>query len=182
MIRAARISDVPAINELIASNAGLGLMLFRPMADLYERVREFVVYDEAGSLIGCCALEIVWRDLAEVKSLAVAAGHRGKGIGRKLVEALEAQAVELGLDRLFALTREQVFFERLGFLVVPKESLPHKVWSDCIKCPRLNDCDEVAVCKPLNDAGRASLDEAIRRATSPSAALPSDESFEVFPE
>lgn len=164
MIRSARIGDVPAISELITPNAELGLMLFRPLADLYEKVRHFVVCEnEAGQIVGCCALEIVWADLAEVKSLAVRADQRGRGVGRQLVEAVEAEAVRLGLERIFALTREQKFFERLGFIVVPRQSLPHKVWSDCVKCPRLHDCDEVAVCKPLNDAGWKDLNEALTR-------------------
>jgi amino-acid N-acetyltransferase len=182
MIRSATISDVPAISELITVYAERGLMLFRPLADLYEKVREFVVWEESGQVLGCCALEVVWRDLAEVKSLAVRQDARGRGIGRRLVEAVEAEAVRVGLGRIFALTREQAFFERAGFLVVPKDSLPHKVWSDCIKCPRLNDCDEIAVCKPLNDAGRRELAEAVSRVCDPkSRPTPRGELFDVFP-
>ncbi len=183
MIRGAKIPDVPAINELITENAERGLMLFRPLGDLYEKVRQFVVWDEDGRVIGCCALEIVWRDLAEVKSLAVHRDARGRGIGARLVEAVQAEAVRLGLDRIFALTREQAFFEKRGFGVVPKESLPHKVWSDCVKCPRLHDCDEVAVCKPLTEAGRRDLALAVARVTDPASAgaVAEGELFDVFP-
>jgi amino-acid N-acetyltransferase len=182
MIRSARINDVPAINDLITASAERGLMLFRPLADLYEKIRQFVVWEETGQVLGCCALEIVWRDLAEVKSLAVREGCRGRGVGRALVEAVEAEAIALGLERIFALTRERVFFERLGFVAVPKESLPHKVWSDCVKCPRLHDCDEEAVCKPLNEAGWRDLREAVERVTaSQGQQSGKHEPFDVFP-
>jgi amino-acid N-acetyltransferase len=164
MIRRANIKDVPGIHELVTRHAERGAMLFRSLADLYEKVRQFLVWQEQGEVLGCCALEIVWRDLAEVKSLAVAESAQGRGIGRKLVEATEAEARELGLDRLFALTREQDFFLRMDFEIVPKAALPHKVWNDCIKCPVLHDCDEVAVCKVLTDTGREQMAEAIARA------------------
>lgn len=181
MIRRATINDVPSINGLITQHAERGLMLFRSMADLYEKVRQFVVCEEEGEILGCCALEIVWRDLAEVKSLAVSSSAHGRGIGRSLVEAVEQEAVQLGLDRVFALTREEGFFSRLGYEIVPKESLPHKVWSDCVKCPRLHNCDEVAVYKPLSDAGRAQQDEANERASRPARPPDaSDPTFHIF--
>ncbi len=181
MIRRAIISDVPSINGLINQHAEHGLMLFRPLGDLYEKIRQFVVWDEGGQVLGCCALEIVWRDLAEVKSLAVHSNAHGRGIGRQLVEAVEHDAGKLGLDRLFALTREEGFFARLGFEIVPKESLPHKVWSDCVKCPRLHNCDEVAVYKPLTDAGREQQAEANERAARPERPpAPGDPLFEMF--
>ncbi len=182
MIRSAVIADVSAIHELINFNAERGLMLFRSPAELYEKVRQFVVWEEGGAVLGCCALEVVWRDLAEVKSLAVRQEAQGRGIGRRLVEAVEAEALRLGLDRIFALTREQRFFERLGFVVVPRASLPHKIWSECIKCPRLNDCDEIALCKPLTEAGRRDLAQAVSRAADPqSAAAGQGELFDIFP-
>ncbi|MCG3180293.1 MAG: Amino-acid acetyltransferase [Phycisphaerae bacterium] len=167
MIRNAVIADVPAINALITGYAEHGLMLFRSLADLYEKIRQFVVYEQDGEVLGCCALEIVWRDLAEVKSLAVRDDARGRGIGRVLVEAAETEGRRLGLDRLFALTREEQFFYRLGYQIVPKEILPHKVWSDCVKCPRLKNCDEIAVCKALTGTGQQQIDEAVARASDP---------------
>ena len=97
------------------------------------------------TVLGCAALELVWRDLAEIKSLAVDEQQRGRGIGRQLVAATIAEARRLGLTRVFALTREQAFFEKLAFRVVPKETLPHKVWTDCVRCPLQEHCDETAV-------------------------------------
>jgi amino-acid N-acetyltransferase len=127
-------------------------MLFRSHAELYESLREFVVAEDAGEVVGICALEIVWADLAEVRSLAVHPGRQGKGIGRRLVEAVVEEARRLEVQRLFTLTYEQAFFERLGFAVVDKAALPTKVWSVCIKCPKRHGCDEIAMVRTILDA------------------------------
>ncbi len=124
-------------------------MLFRSDAELYERLRDFFVAEEGGELVGICALEIVWADLAEVRSLAVGAGQQGRGIGRALVEAVVSEARRLEIQRVFALTYEQRFFEKLGFEVVDKSALPTKVWSTCIKCPKRDGCDEIAMVRTL---------------------------------
>jgi amino-acid N-acetyltransferase len=150
-IRPALVRDVPGIASLIGAFASRGRMLFRSHAELYETVRDFFVASENDVIVGICALEIVWADLAEVRSLAVAEGHQGKGIGRKLVEAVVDEARRLGIQRVFALTYEQKFFERLQFSVVDKSALPLKVWSVCIKCPKRDGCDEIAVVRTLFD-------------------------------
>ena len=152
MLRAATINDVPRIQEIINSHAELGRMLFKSYAQLFEDLRDFGVYEEEdGRALGCVALTIIWADLAEVRSLAVDAGAIGRGIGRKLVEWSVEEARRLQIRRLFALTYEQGFFERLGFEVVQKESLPLKVWSDCVRCPKNENCDEIAVVRTLAD-------------------------------
>ena len=102
-----------------------------------------------GRLVGCCALEVIWSDLAEVKSLAVGPEERGKGVGTALVTAAIEQARQLGVPRVFALTLEPKFFERAGFTVVKKEELPMKVWSDCARCPKQDECDEIAVIRDV---------------------------------
>ncbi|HOA71814.1 MAG TPA: N-acetyltransferase [Phycisphaerae bacterium] len=149
MIRNAIMADVPQIHRLITHHAEFNRMLFRSHADLYEHLRDFFVFverdGEADQVLGCAALELVWRDLAEIKSLAVSEERRGQGIGRQLVEATLYEARRLGLSRVFALTREQGFFERLGFQMVSKETLPHKVWTDCVRCPLQEQCDEIAM-------------------------------------
>lgn len=127
-------------------------MLFRSHAELYETVRDFFVAEENNAILGICALEIVWADLAEVRSLAVAQGQQGKGIGRKLVEAVADEARRLGIQRIFALTYEEKFFEKLQFRVVDKSALPLKVWSVCIKCPKRDGCDEIAMVRTILDA------------------------------
>lgn len=152
LVRPATVRDVPAMARLISSFAERGRMLFRSHAELYETLRDFVVAtDENGQTVGVCALEIVWADLAEVKSLAVSPDKQGRGIGRKLVECVVAEAQKLEIQKVFALTYEQAFFERIGFQVVDRASLPLKVWSDCIKCPKREGCDEIAVVRQLFD-------------------------------
>jgi amino-acid N-acetyltransferase len=139
-------ADVNEMHRLITHHAELNRMLFRSHADLYEHLRDFfVATDSDDRVIGCVALELVWRDLAEIKSLAVDDHHRGKGIGKNLVAAAVNEGRRLGLQRVFALTREQRFFEDLGFRLVPRESLPHKVWTDCVTCPLQENCDEIAM-------------------------------------
>lgn len=142
-------ADVPEIHRLVTHHAELNRMLFRSHADLYEHLRDFFVcvepVDGGHQVLGCAALELVWRDLAEIKSLAVDEEHRGRGIGRQLVQGTLEEARRLGLTRVFALTREQAFFEKLAFEVVPKETLPHKVWTDCVRCPLQEHCDEIAM-------------------------------------
>src|SRR3954470_8592762 len=111
MIRPATVYDVPRIQEIINSHAELGKMLFKSLAQLFETLRDFGVYEEDGRVVGCCALTIIWADLAEVRSLAVDGGHQGRGIGRKLVEWTLHEARRLHIRRLMTLTYEQRFFE-----------------------------------------------------------------------
>ena len=152
-IRAAKISDVEAIHGLISSYAERDRMLFRSVADIYENLQCFTVAELEGNVVGCCALEIIWSDLAEIKSLAVDETRKQKGIGRMLVAAAAEQAAALGVPRVFALTLEPDFFLKSGFEIVEKETLPMKVWSDCARCPKQQNCDEVAVVRSvLRDA------------------------------
>ncbi len=146
-IRGAQISDVKRINALVSSYAERDRMLFRSMADIYENLQAFTVDEHDVGVVGCCALEIIWSDLAEIKSLAVDKANKEKGIGKMLVTAALEQAEQLGVPRVFALTLEPDFFEKLGFKVVEKETLPMKVWSDCARCPKQDNCDETAVIK-----------------------------------
>jgi len=149
MIRKARLDDVPAIHHLINEHAEQGLMLFRAPAELYEHLRDFCVCENDGQIVGCCALEIMWRDLAEIKSLAVVPACQRRGIGRALVTAALAEAADLGLKQVFALTRVPEFFACQGFEVVDRRSLPHKIWDDCLRCPRRDECDEIAVIRTV---------------------------------
>ncbi len=152
VIRPATVADVPAIGTLINTFAERGKMLFRSHAELYETIRDFVVAQNSdGRIVGICALEITWGDLAEVRSLAVDTAFQGRQIGSRLVQAVVDEAIRLGIQRVFALTYEQHFFARLGFAVVEKEALPLKVWSVCIKCPKRNGCDEIAMVKTVLD-------------------------------
>lgn len=148
-VRSATISDAKAINALINSYAERDRMLFRSLADIYENLQTFIVAELDETIVGCCALEVIWADLAEIKSLAIEESYKGKGIGRALVDAAAEQATKLGVPKVFALTLEPGFFEKSGFAIVEKETLPMKVWSDCARCPKQQNCDEIAVLKTL---------------------------------
>ena len=145
MIRHARIPDARAIHQLLLGYAKDGQLLGRSLADIYDAIRDFYVYEENGQILGVGALAICWEDLAEVRSLAVVGGQQGKGIGRKIVVACLEEAVDLGLKRVFALTYQPEFFRRLGFVDIEKSELPQKVWGDCINCVKFPDCDEFAL-------------------------------------
>ena len=149
-IRSAKISDVEAIHALISSYAERDRMLFCPMSDIYEKLQTFSVAEADGNVVGCGALEVIWSNLAEIKSLAVDVTKKEKGIGRRLVTAAIEQAIRLGVPKVFALTLEPDFFEKLGFEIVEKETLPMKVWSDCAKCSKQQNCDEIAVIKDIS--------------------------------
>ena len=146
MLRKAQINDVKDIQKLLTTYASKGDMLSRSLSELYEALRDFYVeVDDAGRILGAAALHIVWEDLAEVRSVAVAEDAGRKGIGSTLVTACINEARELGLKRIFCLTYKPEFFGKLGFILVDKSTLPHKVWGDCIKCPKFPDCDENAM-------------------------------------
>jgi amino-acid N-acetyltransferase len=148
-LRKARITDVKGVHRLIMNtSADDGLVLPRSYNQLYSHLRDFfVVVDEKDEeeILGCCALAICWENLAEVRSLVVAREARGLSLGRKLVEACLSDAVTLGIYRVFALTNTPDFFRHMGFSECSKDSLPQKVWSDCLNCPRFPDCDEIAL-------------------------------------
>jgi amino-acid N-acetyltransferase len=144
-IRKARIADVKAIQSLVNDFAKREQMLPRSLNELYESVRDFIVYEDQGHIIGVCALRIMWDDLGEIRSLAVRPQDQKKGIGKQLVKRCLKEAKEIGLQRVFALTYQPLFFKKLGFHDVDKAKLPQKIWSDCIKCHKFPECDEHAV-------------------------------------
>lgn len=148
VIRKAIIADIKPIHRLLNQYAGRGLLLPRPLSELYDHLRDFNVLVEnggEGEILGACALGICWEDLAEIRSLAVVEDRQGRDYGRRLVEACLKEAESLGLRRVFVLTYAEGFFSRMGFRVVEKATLPHKVWGDCLKCPKFPECDETAM-------------------------------------
>lgn len=151
MIRSAKLQDVPRIQQIINSHAELGKMLFKSYSQLYEDLRDFAVYEQDGVVEGCVALGIIWADMAEIRSLAVDNEQRGKGIGSRLVRWCIEEARRLGIRKLMALTYEERFFSKFGFVVVNKDTLPLKVWSDCVRCPKNLACDEIAMVLELTD-------------------------------
>ena len=145
MLRKAQIKDVKDIQKLLTFYASRGDMLSRSLAELYEVLRDFYVVVEDDKLLGTAALHIVWDDLAEVRSVAVAEDAGRKGVGSQVVQACLDEARSLGLKRVFCLTYKPDFFARFGFRIVDKSELPHKVWGDCLKCVKFPDCDEIAM-------------------------------------
>jgi amino-acid N-acetyltransferase len=146
MIRRARQQDVRFIHGLLAKYGGEGLLLARPLSEIYESLRDFVVAeDDQGNLVGVCALHLCWEDLCEIRSLAVLPEYRGQGWGIRLTESCLSEAVTLGFNKVFALTYRPEFFARLGFRQVGKQMLPNKIWADCVKCVKFPDCDETAM-------------------------------------
>ncbi len=149
MIRKAKISDVKYIYKLIVHFARLGEVLPRPMVELYEHVRDFFVYEDKDLIVGACALHICWENLAEIRSLVVSEEYQNKGLGVQLVTACLEEAKILGIPKVFVLTTVPDFFEKLGFRKVSKNELPQKVWSDCIRCSKFPDCNEIPLIKEI---------------------------------
>jgi amino-acid N-acetyltransferase len=145
-VEKARMSDVPGMHQLINHFAQRGEMLPRALSEIYENIRDFfVARNEKGEPVGCVALHVNWSDLAEVKSLAVSADKHRKGIGAMLVKACVEEAETLGIETVFCLTYKPDFFEKVGFKREDKAKLPRKVWTECYRCPKFPDCDEVAL-------------------------------------
>lgn len=151
MIRKVWISDVKEIYKLLSIFSDRGEILPRSLSEIYDNLRDYCVYchGEQETIVGTCAVHVSWEDLAEIRSLAVEDRFAKRGIGRKLVESCIAEARELGIHRVFVLTYKKEFFEKLGFHLVDKASLPHKIWADCLKCVKFPDCDETAMTREI---------------------------------
>jgi amino-acid N-acetyltransferase len=149
MIRKARVKDMKEIQKLVKAYSARGDILPRSLGDLYDHLRDFFVYARNREVMGICALNICWEDLAEIRTLVVRDEARKKGIGVKLVKACLEESGSLGIKRVFALTYQPDFFEKLGFKRVDKAALPHKVWADCLRCVKFPDCDETALVREL---------------------------------
>ena len=141
----ARIKDVTQMHRLINHFADKGEMLARSLSELYENIRDYFVVRQDERVIACAALRVSWSDLAEIKSLAVAEGSQRKGIGDRLIEACLKEAKELGIPTVFCLTYKPALFEKRGFSQIDKMELPRKIWTECYRCPKFPDCDEVAL-------------------------------------
>ena len=150
MIRKAFVNEVTQIQRVLKHYGDKGILLPRSLSELYEHLRDFyVISDEDGSIIAVCALGLCWEDLAEIRSLAVAENFQGNNYSVMLVEKCIEEARNLGLKKIFTLTYVPEYFKKLGFRVVDKSELPHKVWSDCLKCTKFPDCDETALVKEI---------------------------------
>jgi amino-acid N-acetyltransferase len=144
-VEKARISDAPQIHKLANHFAQEGVMLPRALSEIYENIRDFFVIRQGEKVIACVSLHVYWSDLAEVRGLAVAEEMQNQRLGAQLIEACINEAKELGIPQVFCLTYRASFFERQGFKRVDKGELPRKIWSECYRCPKFPDCDEVAM-------------------------------------
>jgi len=151
MIRKATIQDVKSIHALLQEYGKKEELLARPLSELYDHIRDFSVHmDERNhQLIGCCALQFCWEDLAEIRSLAVLPEHLGKNIGTKLAETVLQEAKSFNVKKVFTLTYKPDFFTKFGFIQIERSDLPLKIWADCIICVKFPDCDEIAMMKKL---------------------------------
>jgi len=139
-------NEVPQIHKALEVSARKGELLPRSLGELYDTIRDFQVYvDDQGKLLGCCALHPTWEDLGEIRSLVVSEETRKKGIGRRLVNLCLEEARELGMRRVFVLTYNSGFFQKMDFLPIGKSMLPHKIWAECIRCIHFPDCREEAL-------------------------------------
>ena len=144
-IRKPKVREMPGVKALLDQAAAEGAVLPRLLPELYENCRDFMVYVDEQGIGGCSALHIDMMDLAEVRSLVVRDDLRGKGVGAALVQAELEEARRLEIARVYALTRVESFFLKLGFRVVDRADLPYKVFKDCMRCRLFPGCDEIAV-------------------------------------
>jgi len=144
--RKAILPDVERIHAIIRPYAETGTLLPRTLGELSENVRDFVVAeDEKGLILGCGALHLYGMHLAEIRTIAVTTAAKGRGAGRKLVEALLDEAEQHRVTCVCLFTRIPEFFAHMGFGVATREELPDKIYKDCVHCPNLYACDEVAM-------------------------------------
>jgi amino-acid N-acetyltransferase len=156
-IRKAQLEDVPGLQEMINYYAAKQIMLPRTLTDLYECVREFLVAEEDGVIVGCGALKLYNQELGEIRSLCVAPGLESRGVGRALTDRLLAEAEQFRLRTVFALTLVTDFFLKCGFRATIRERFPMKVWRDCLRCDRYSRCQEktVSIDLPIRPAAGA---------------------------
>ena len=147
IIRKAKLKDVNEIRKIVNYFAAEGKMLPLSLNQIYEKIRDFTVIEKNGKIIGCGALKIIWKDLAEIRSIAIKKKFQKKGYGKKLIESLLKEAEEIDIKKVFVLTYVPQFFEKFGFERTTKSKLPHKIWVDCINCPKFPRCDEIPMIK-----------------------------------
>jgi amino-acid N-acetyltransferase len=132
-IRPARTSDIKGIRQLIDSYAPQGRLLSKETVTLYESVQEFTVAVEGDKVVGCGALHVLWEDLAEVRTVAVAENLRGKGVGHQILDSIIARAQAIGVKRIFCLTFETKFFGRHGFEVIEGTPVEPEIYKELLR-------------------------------------------------
>lgn len=143
--RKAILPDAEQLRDLIAEYSGDMTLLPRSLPEIYENIRDFTVAVEGDALLGCGALHLYGTHLAEIRSIAVRPEAKGRGAGRLVVDALLEEAESHHVQCVCLFTRIPEFFGHLGFLEAKREELPDKIYKDCATCPKLHECDEVAM-------------------------------------
>lgn len=144
------IKDIPAMQNLVKNEVESGVILFRDENEMANTIRSYTVAKDNGEIVGFAALHIYSPVLAEVRSLIVKEGLRGGGIGGGIIKKLEEEAKRLGISQILTLTYKREFFEKNGFVEIPKENIPeHKIWADCIKCKHFPICNEISLIKNI---------------------------------
>jgi len=141
----AKITDAPQIHRLVNYFADKGMMLPRPLSEIYENIRDYFIVKDDKQILACASLHVIWADLAEIKSVAVAEDRQGQGIGDSIIKACLIEARDIDIPTVFCLTYQPGFFERFGFTQLDKMELPQKVWTECYRCPKFPNCDEIAL-------------------------------------
>jgi amino-acid N-acetyltransferase len=150
IIQKPTLQDIKAIQTLLSPFVKEGIILKRDDDEVASNIRSYHIVKENGRVIGVGALHIYSAELGEIRSLVVEKEYQGKGVGRAIIKEIEREAKQLKLNKLLTLTYQKEFFEKLGFVEIPKESVPsHKVWSDCIKCPHFPNCNEISLIKTI---------------------------------
>ncbi|KAA9025730.1 N-acetyltransferase [Niallia endozanthoxylica] len=150
-IRRAKISDIDRLHELINIYSEKEILLPRTKESLYQNIFSIFVAEKDGEVIGSASLTILDKELAEIRSLVVDTSALKMGIGRMLVEKIVEETKRLGIEKLISLTYQVEFFEKCGFEITVKDNMPQKVWKDCITCPKLHHCDEIAMIMYVKD-------------------------------
>ncbi len=145
IIRKSTVKDAPSIAKIVNSHAEKGIMLPRPISKIYDNIRDYYVVESNGDVVGCGALHVMWSDLAEIRAIALKEELIGSGYGRKMVQELIEEACNLEIEKVFVLTYNDKFFEKMGFSEINKSELPHKIWNECVNCIHFPDCDEIAM-------------------------------------
>ncbi len=144
------LGDIPKMQELVKSEVENGVILFRDEDDMANTIRSYTLAKMDGELAGFAALHIYSPKLAEIRSLVIKDSYRGKGLGKALLGALESEGKKLGVSQILTLTYQKEFFEKSGFIEIPKENIPeHKIWADCIKCKHFPICNEISLIKTI---------------------------------
>lgn len=146
----AKLSDIVQMQNMVSPEVESGVILDRSDDEIATNIRSYTLAIDNDQLVGFCALHVHSPSLAEIRSLIIKEPYRGKGVGTGLINKVLSEGVELGLQKVLSLTYKKEFFEKLGFVEIPKESLPeHKIWADCIKCKHFPICNEVSLIKTL---------------------------------